>query len=108
MAVERFIEVSGDFVETTEKFKIHKAVNLGLLHIGYDRSAMLHLFDQFAWQTADNGRKRETNVVQLLLPPAINVLGNAGALGEKEEDKVSAVARFIGWVTGRGGEAEKK
>ena len=107
MAVEEFMRVSGDFVDTSAKFKVHKAVNLGLLKIGYDRSDMEHIFNQYAWQTADNGRRRETNVVQLLMPPQINVIPNAGTLGEKEEDKISTVQRVIGWITGRGKGEEK-
>jgi len=106
-AVEAFIKMSGDFVDTSDKFKVHKSVNLGLLHMGYDRSAMLHIFDQYAWQTADKGRRREINVVQLLMPPQINVIGNAGTLGENEEEKRGVLSRLFGFFTGKGEENKK-
>ena len=106
LAVEAFINKSGDFVDTSDKFKVHLSVNWGLHYIGFDRSPMIHLYRKYAWQTADKGRRRETNVVQLLMPPQINVIPNAGTLGEKDEKKLSAITRFVSWVTGRAPEAE--
>lgn len=106
-AVEAFIKMSGDFVDTSDKFKVHKSVNLGLSYMGFDRSGMLHLLDRYAWQTADKGRRREINVVQLLMPPQINVIGNAGMLGQQEEEKRSFVQRVMGFLSGKSEEPKK-
>lgn len=103
-AVKELMGKSGDFVDTSDGFKIHLAVNEGLLNIGFDRSAMIHIFRRYAWQSADKGRRKETNMMQLLMPPAINVLPTAGTLGEKEEDKMSLIGKFIAFARGTKGE----
>jgi len=79
---------------------VHYGINFGLHNAGLDRSLMLSLFDGYSVLTPHKGRKAEIESVQLCMPPQINVLPNAGALGEPEEEKVGALQRFVGWVRG--------
>jgi len=104
---DRIITNFGKFIDVNPAFMVHLGINRGLYNAGLDRSQMISLFDGYSDLTPHKGRKAEIESVQLCMPPQINVLPNAGALGEPEEEKVGNIQRLFRWVRGSDKEGNK-
>lgn len=106
--VETYMQAAGDYVDVNDAFRVWDSINRGLHMAGLDRSLKIPIYNRYAHQTADKGRMKEKEVVQLLTQPAVQIIPGAGIPGPEAQDKVSLIRRGINLVRGKKGEGESE